>query len=82
MGFTKDCRFVAAAAGSANASVRAMIAAFDATHDTVFQGPRECFLANLYDRQVLASTEEIFRDRARQRRARASGGVGLAAEGI
>ncbi len=68
----------------------AMIAGFDATHDMVFQQRAGEFFAPVHGqplRQAAARARGIFRgrlveDRARQRRARTSGGVGLAAEGI
>ena len=68
----------------------AMIATFDATHEPVFQNRAGDFFA-LFRRQPLRQAEtragRVFRgglveDRAGQRRARASGGVGLAAEGF
>ena len=67
----------------------AMIAAFDATHDLVFQNRAGNFFACFWPTSTtssgrcLASTlRKIFEDRARQRRARTPGGMGLAAEGV
>jgi mannose-6-phosphate isomerase len=67
----------------------AMIAAFDATHDMVFQNRAgnffSLFLANLYDkqRQVLGEYfEEDSRRSSRSVSARTPGGMGVVAEGL